>query len=156
MAGSVERVEAAARDLGLPVTVRRMPASTRSAGEAAAACGCDVARIVKSLVFLGAESGAARLFLVSGAHPLDPARAAAAAGETLARADAKAVRRLTGFAIGGVAPIGHPAPVPTWIDETLLAHRTVWAAAGAPDAVFEVAPADLARAVGARAVPLAG
>ncbi len=155
MAGSVERVAEALRAAGVEAEIRRMPASTRTAEEAAAACGCEVARIVKSLVFRGAGSGTLTLLLVSGAHGADPALAEAAAGEPLERAEAKVVRRETGFAIGGVAPVGHVAPVRTLMDETLMAHPTVWAAAGAPDAVFEIAPESLLALTGARLVRLA-
>ena len=155
MARSLDRVAAALAAAGLATEIRRMPASTRTAEEAAAACGCETARIVKSLIFAGAESDRLHLLLVSGAHAVDPALAAAAAGEPLARADARRVREETGFAIGGVAPVGHLAPVATLMDETLLAHASVWAAAGAPDAVFEIAPRDLLRLSGARAARLA-
>ncbi len=141
MSKSVKRVEDAASRAGLAVTVVRMPESTRTAEEAARACGCDVAQIVKSMIFEGSLSGELKLVLVSGAHDLDLERAAAVLGEDLVRADPKRVRAETGFAIGGVAPIGHLAPIETFMDTSLLAHEVVWAAAGAPDAVFSVAPA---------------
>ncbi|MEO1275063.1 MAG: YbaK/EbsC family protein [Pseudomonadota bacterium] len=147
-----ERVAAAADALGLAVEVRRMPASTRTAEEAAAACGCEVAQIVKSLVFEVAGSGALRLLLVAGHNRVDIEKVAASTGERLGRADPKRVRAETGFAIGGVAPIGHAAPVPVLMDRSLLDHDTVWAAAGAPDAVFAVAPQALAEATGARII----
>ncbi|MEO0822913.1 MAG: YbaK/EbsC family protein [Pseudomonadota bacterium] len=150
-----DRVAAAAAALGLDIAVRAMPASTRTAEEAAATCGCTVAQIVKSLVFEVAGEGALRLVLVSGANRLDPGRVAAATGERLERADPKRVRAETGFAIGGVPPIGHARPVPVLMDEDLLAHALVWAAAGAPDAVFSVSPEALQRAAGARVVALA-
>src|SRR3954447_8218354 len=107
MSSSIERVEQAARDAGLDIEVKRMGASTRTAEEAAAQCGCDVDQIVKSLIFQGDQSGRLFLFMVSGAHQLDLDKAAALVGETLVRADARRVREETGFAIGGVAPIGH-------------------------------------------------
>lgn len=154
MSKSVKRVQQAARDAGLEVEVLRMPDSTRTAAEAAAACGCDVAQIVKSMIFEGAESGALKLLLISGAHDADPARCAELIGETLSRADPKRVRAETGFAIGGVAPIGHLAPIETWMDASLLDHDLVWAAAGAPNAVFSVTPAALRSATGARDLPL--
>jgi len=154
MSKSVNRVKAAAEAAGLSTEILRMPDSTRTAEEAAAACGCDVAQIVKSLIFKGAESGALKLLLVSGSNQVDLEKAAAAAGEPLERADPKEVREITGFAIGGVAPIGHLAPVATWMDETLLSHKTVWAAAGAPNAVFEVDPAALRDAAGATVAAL--
>ena len=155
MSKSVRRVERAAAALGLDVEVRRMGASTRTAEDAARACGCEVGQIVKSLVFRGRGSGALVLLLVSGANRVDAALAAAAAGEPLDRADADEVRARTGFAIGGVAPIGLLEAPRMLFDRDLLGWPVVWAAAGAPDAVFPVAPADLARATGARTAVLA-
>ena len=154
MSKSVKRVERAAADLGLDITVRRMGESTRTAEDAAAACGCKVARIVKSLIFQGRESGDLVLLLVSGANRVDLEAAATAVGEPLDRADANDVRRRTGFAIGGVSPIGHLEAPKIWIDETLMGFDTVWAAAGAPDAVFEVTPRRLVDTTGAVAAKL--
>lgn len=156
MSKSVRRVEAAAAAAGQEIQVVRMPESTRTAEEAAKACGCDVAQIVKSLIFRGAETGALKLLLISGARQADLAKAAKIVGEPLERADARLVRDETGFAIGGVAPIGHKAPVATWIDENLLDHGTVWAAAGAPNAVFEIVPKTLAEMAGATVADIAG
>ncbi len=152
MSKSVKRVENTAQQLGLDIAVVRMPESTRTAEEAAVACGCDVAQIVKSLIFEGVDSGALKLLLVSGANTVDLDKAAGQVGEKLARADARAVREKTGFAIGGVAPIGHMTPVETFIDADLLDHDTVWAAAGAPNAVFEVNPQRLAQLTGAKTI----
>lgn len=150
MSKSVKRVERAAAEAGLDVAILRMPESTRTAADAAAACGCDVAQIVKSMIFVGAASGALKLVLVSGAHDLDLERSEALFGEGLERADPKRVRAETGFAIGGVSPIGHLAPLETWMDASLLAHERVWVAAGAPNAVFSIAPDALMRASGAK------
>lgn len=155
MSKSVRRVEQAAAALGLDIEIRRMGASTRTAEDAASACGCAVGQIVKSLIFRGRDSGALVLLLVSGANRVDDELAARAAGEPLDRADANEVRARTGFAIGGVAPLGHLEPPTILMDRDLLAYRLVWAAAGAPDAVFPVAPADLARATAARTVTIA-
>ena len=130
----------AAERASIAIQVFTMPDSTRTAQDAARACGCGVAQIVKSLVFQGARSGDLKLFLVSGANQLDLEKAAALTGEPLVKADGRTVREKTGFAIGGVAPIGHLQPLPTWINEALLGYQTVWAAAGAPNAVFEVTP----------------
>lgn len=151
---SVRRVTAAAATLGLDVAVRRMPASTRTAAEAAQACDCEIGQIVKSLVFEGAVSGGLTLFLVSGAHALNEVAAEEAIGEPLRRADPKRVRAETGFAIGGVSPIGHLAPIRTVFDAHLSRYDVVWAAAGAPNAVFSVAPAALATATKAESRPL--
>jgi prolyl-tRNA editing enzyme YbaK/EbsC (Cys-tRNA(Pro) deacylase) len=147
---SVKRVEAAATASGLEIAVKRMGESARTALDAAQACGCSVDRIVKSLVFRGTLSGQLHLMLVSGGTQVDLEKAEDAAGEPLERAAATEVRARTGFAIGGVAPLGHLEPATVWMDTELLGHKTVWAAAGAPDAVFEVTPAALAQATRAR------
>lgn len=151
MSKSVKRVEQAIADLYLDTTVRRMPETTRTAQDAAAACNCTVAQIVKSMIFEGRETGALKLLLVSGKHDVDLGKAAALFGETLTRADPKRVRSETGFAIGGVSPIGHMSPTETWMDESLLEHDIVWAAAGAPNAVFSIAPEVLQKATNALA-----
>ncbi len=154
MSKSVRRVERAAADLGLGIEVRRL-GNSRTAEDAALACGCEVAQIVKSLIFRGRESGALVLLLVSGANRVGMGRAAEAAGEALERADADEVRARTGFAIGGVAPIGHLERPRIWVDQDLMRFATVWAAAGAPDAVFAIAPGELVRATGAIPATLA-
>ncbi|MGP2492394.1 YbaK/EbsC family protein [Mesorhizobium sp. PUT5] len=155
MAGSIERVTQAAADAGLDIEVRRMGASTRTAEEAAQQCGCTVAQIVKSLVFQGETSDRLYLFLVSGSNQLDLGKAAALAGEALKRAEPRHIRDQTGFAIGGVSPLGHLIAIPAFADETLLGFERVWAAAGAHDAVFAAAPAALVKAAKAAVVPLA-
>ena len=149
---STDRVRAAAAAAGLAIDIREMPQSTRTAAEAAAACGCSVAQIVKSLIFRKAASGEPVLLLVSGKNRVDEKAVKAAIGDTLARIDANDVRELTGFAIGGVAPLGSLSPLETYMDADLLAHEVVWAAAGAPYAVFEVAPKALAEATGATVI----
>lgn len=154
MSKSVKRVEEAARAFGLEVNILRMPDSTRTATDAAEACRCAVSQIVKSMVFEGVDSGALKLLLVSGAHEVDLVQVREQLGEQLSRADPKRVRTETGFAIGGVSPIGHLTAIETWMDSTLLGHDLVWAAAGAPNAVFSVAPEALKAATGARDLPL--
>jgi prolyl-tRNA editing enzyme YbaK/EbsC (Cys-tRNA(Pro) deacylase) len=149
---STDRVRAAAEAAGLRIDIREMPQSTRTAAEAAAACGTSVAQIVKSLIFRKAESGDPVLILVSGKNRVDEAAMRAVVGEALERIDAAQVRALTGFAIGGVAPLGSTAPLQTFMDADLMDFATVWAAAGAPTAVFEVEPKALAAATGARIV----
>ena len=151
---STDRVRVAAREAGLDIAIREMPQSTRTAEEAAAACGTAVGQIVKSLVFRKADSGEAVLLLVSGVNRVDQNAAAATIGERLERMDASEVRELTGFAIGGVAPLGSLSPLATFMDEDLLAFETIWAAAGAPYAVFATAPQALAAATDARVVKL--
>lgn len=154
--GSVERVQEAAAAAGLTIEVRRMGASTRTAQEAAEQCGCGVDQIVKSLVFQGKPSGRLYLFLVPGSRQLDLGKASALAGETLERADPRHVRDETGFAIGGVSPLGHRIALPTYADTTLLGYEIVWAAAGAHDAVFASAPQALCKAAGAIVADIAG
>ncbi len=149
---STDRVQAAAEAAGLTLDIRRMPQTTRTAEEAAAACGTTVGQIVKSLVFRKAESGEPVLLLVSGANRVDQSAVRSSIGEALERMDADAVRKLTGFAIGGVAPLGSLTPLATFMDADLMRFETVWAAAGAPDAVFEAEPEALAEAAGAKVI----
>jgi prolyl-tRNA editing enzyme YbaK/EbsC (Cys-tRNA(Pro) deacylase) len=149
---STDRVRDAAETAGLAIAIREMPQSTRTAEEAAAACGTSVGQIVKSLIFRGAQTGEPLLLLVSGANRVDTKAVAGTIGEALERMDADAVRAATGFAIGGVAPLGATAPLRTFIDEDLLAYETVWAAAGSPQAVFEAEPAALAKAANATTI----
>lgn len=146
------RVQQSADGLGLSVRVVQMAQSTRTAEEAAAACGCAVGQIIKSLVFRGKQSGKPVLLLVSGSNRVDQAGVAAVIGEALDRPDAAFVREVTGFAIGGIPPFGHAKPLPTWFDKDLLQYATVWAAAGSPEAVFEVDPRRLAEAIGATVI----
>jgi len=135
---------------GFDFEVREFPESTRTSAEAAAAIGCAVGEIAKSLVFRGAESGEAVLIIASGANRVDPAKAEALLGEAIGRADADFVRAATGFAIGGVPPLGHDRPLVTLIDEDLLAFEVIWAAAGTPNAVFRLSPKDLGDLTGGR------
>ena len=146
---AAQRVQDALRDKGLESQVRHMSQATRSADEAAAACGCSVGQIVKSLVFRGADSGKPYLFLVSGANRVNQKDVAKVIGEALRRPDANDVRDITGFAIGGIPPLGHRTPLATYMDAALLDYALVWAAAGTPDAVFPIAPQRLAAAAGA-------
>ena len=142
---NIARVVEAARAAGLEVEVERFPEGTRTAADAARAVGCDVAQIVKSLVFV-ADAAAPVVALVSGANRVDLDRLAAAVGAASARrADGDEARAATGFAIGGVPPFAHATPVAVVVDRDLLGHDRVWAAAGLPDAVFAVAPPDLVR-----------
>ncbi|MCB1471769.1 MAG: YbaK/EbsC family protein [Rhodobiaceae bacterium] len=149
---AARRVADAAVVLGLDIRVLEMPASTRTAEEAAAACGCRVGQIVKSLVFAGKTSGTPYLLLVSGDNRVNEKAMAKVLGEPLTRPDADFVRETTGFAIGGVAPIGHANALRTLFDEDLLKFDVIWAAAGTPRCVFETRPQALARATGAEVV----
>ena len=151
---AAQRVQDALRAKGLDCTVRHMDRTTRTAEQAAVTCGCAVGQIVKSLVFRGARSGRAYLLLVSGANRVDEKSVAAHLGEALERPDAAYVREATGFAIGGIPPLGHDTSLATFMDEALLAHDVVWAAAGTPDAVFPIAPAQLVEAAAATVIPV--
>jgi len=157
---NVARVLGAAVERGLRIELRRFPEGTRTAADAARAVGCDVSQIVKSLVFVAGDQPV--LVLVSGANRADPDRLSAALEASgrrpqpaIRRATADEAREATGFSIGGIPPIGHVRPLPVLIDESLLQHEVVWAAAGLPDTVFSVAPDLLARAADARVVAVA-
>lgn len=151
MSKSLKRVETALADAGLTIHVLEMHGSTRTAQEAADQAGCDVDQIAKSIVFKGTKSGAICLFITAGGDQVDLAKAASVAGEALERADGKEVRKVTGFAIGGVSPVGHLTPPHAYFDPKLSTFATVWAAAGTPRHIFEIAPADLQRISGATA-----
>ena len=151
---AVAQVRAALARAGLEADIRLMPASTRTAEEAAAACGCGVGQIVKSLVFRGEATSAPLLLLVSGSNRVDISKAASGIGEKLTRPDAAFVRDVTGFAIGGIPPLGHDTPVRTFIDPDLLAYPKVFAAAGTPNAIMEIDPRALAVATGAVTLPV--
>lgn len=149
MSKSLARVKAAIAAAGLQIELREMPGETRTAVQAASEAGCGLNQIVKSILFQGAQSGRLYLFLTAGGNQVDTSRAARLAGEALERADGQRVREVTGFAIGGVAPLGHLSPLPVWIDPALLDFARVWAAAGTPRHVFAVDPAALKAAIGA-------
>jgi len=148
MSRSMARVAEAIESSGLDARIIE-PGPSRTAEEAAAACGCEIDQIVKSLIFQG-ESGRIYLFLTAGGKRLDPARAAVVAGETLGRADAETVRRETGFAIGGVAPLGHLVAPRIFADRRLSDFAQVFAAAGTPRHVFAAEPQALVAACGAQ------
>ena len=134
----MNRFEAWLSDSWIGVNFRQFPADTRTALDAARVVGCEVGQIVKSLVFVAA--GKPVVALVSGANRVDEGRLAAVAGAPVTKADAEAVRRATGYSIGGVPPFGHATQVPVFMDRDLLDHPSVWAAAGRPDSVFEISP----------------
>jgi Cys-tRNA(Pro) deacylase len=145
----VARVIAGARAAGIQIAPVTFERETRTAEQAASEIGCDVAQIVKSLVFQ--SDGRPLLFLVSGANRLDPAAGARAAGvERLDKADAALTKQATGFSIGGVPPFGHASSLPVVIDEDLLTFEEIWAAGGRPDTVFPIAPDELVRATDGR------
>jgi prolyl-tRNA editing enzyme YbaK/EbsC (Cys-tRNA(Pro) deacylase) len=149
----IARVVDAALALGLRIEPVTFADTTRTAGDAAHAIGCDVAQIVKSLIFH--SGGQPFLFLVSGANRLDARRAAAAAKvPALDKADADFTKRTTGFSIGGVPPFGHANNLPVYMDEDLLRFNVMWAAAGRPDSVFSVDPNVLRVRIGAQVTTL--
>lgn len=137
------RVQAQLDALGRGHRIVEFETTTRTAADAAAAIGCQVAQIVKTLIFKGAQSGRAVIALTSGANRVDERALAALAGEPVVKADADFVRAATGYAIGGVCPVGLPADVHTFIDPDLLTFETIWAAGGTPATVFALTPADL-------------
>lgn len=141
---SVQRVRKALDEAGLQTAIVELPGAARTAKAAADFLGCDVGQIANSLVFR-LQSGAPLLVMSSGAKRVDLDRLAALAGEPVGKADAEFVRRTTGFAIGGVAPVGHAEPLRTFVEESLAAHRELWAAAGHPHTVFRLTYADLLR-----------
>lgn len=146
---SVDRVRAALLAAGHPDSIQSFPEGTRTSADAAAAVGCEVAQIAKSLVFRGAD-GRPVLVIASGANRVDTGKVASALGGTVKRADADWVRERTGFAIGGVAPLGHLTPPHVLVDTDLMALDPVWAAAGSPVHVFRSTAAEIVRISGGR------
>ncbi len=147
MSKSLARVVAVLQGAGVMQAPLEMPGETRTALQAAEAADCDLDQIVKSILFQGASG--LFLFLTAGGNQVDVAKASALAGEDLGRADAAAVRSMTGFAIGGVSPIGHLTPSPLWMDPKLLEFGQVWAAAGTPRHIFAIEPERLRAISGA-------
>ena len=150
MSKSLKRVRAALEVAQIDTEIVETPLA-RTAFDAATALGCEVDQIAKSIIFRGETSGAAILFLTAGGNRVDPAKAAARAGEPLGKADAALVRAQTGFAIGGVSPIGHLNPIRAFFDPRLSEFAVIWAAAGTPHHVFRAKPADLIEISGAQA-----
>lgn len=156
MSKSLARVRAALDGAGVAVEILEMADSTRTAAEAAQAAGCQVDQIAKSIIFRGEASGHAVLFLTAGGNRVDPAKATAVAGQPLGKADAALIREETGFAIGGVAPVGHLKPVAAFFDPRLLEFDRVWAAAGTPRHIFAIAPGVLLDLSGATLADFTG
>ena len=151
---ATDRFRAAAATVGLDPTIKTFPKDTRTAQQAADALGCELGQIVKSLIFKAGDEHV--LILTSGVNRVDVAKAAPFFDiEKLGKADADGAREATGFAIGGIPPCGHPSPLRAVVDQDLLSWTTIWAAAGAPDAVFELTPDDLVRVTGAAVVDIA-
>ena len=145
---SAQKVQDALAAKGVALTVVELPQSTRTSAEAAQAVGCAVGQIAKSIIFRAKHSDRPVLVLTSGANRVSEKAVAALVGEPLGKADADYVRARTGFVIGGVPPLGHSEPLLTFIDEDLLQHAEIWAAAGTPNALFCLTPAALVNLTG--------
>ncbi|WP_227010151.1 YbaK/EbsC family protein [Pelagibius marinus] len=154
MKDSARRVQQAIESAGFDFQVREFPASTRTSEEAAAAIGCDVAQIAKSLIFRAKDSNRPVLVMASGANRVDEKAVGRLLGEKLGRADADFVRAATGFAIGGVPPVGHREAPAVFIDADLMALDEIWAAAGTPNAVFRLTPPELVALTGGQVAAL--
>ncbi len=148
LSARAQRVQDALAAGGFPWRVFELAVPVRTSAEAAGQVGCTVAQIAKSIVFRAATSGRGVLVVTSGANRVDEARIATLLGEPLGKADAAFVREVTGFPIGGVAPLAHATPLATYVDEDLLGHAEIWAAAGHPNALFRLEPGDLPRMTG--------
>jgi prolyl-tRNA editing enzyme YbaK/EbsC (Cys-tRNA(Pro) deacylase) len=149
MSKSLRRVERALAGAGIDAPVMEMPGSTRTAAEAAAAAGCHIDQIAKSIIFAAEVTGDAVLFITAGGNRVSTELARELAGEPLGKADAGLIRAQTGFAIGGVAPVGHLTPIRAWFDPRLLEFDLVYAAAGTPRHIFPIPPGTLLQMSGA-------
>lgn len=149
---SAQKIQNLLNSLGYEYTVIEHTESTRTAQEAAERAGCELGQIVKSLIFKGKDSGKPIIVLTSGANRVDEKRIREYAGEGIGKADADFVRAVTGFAIGGVPPVGHIQKIETYMDEDFMQYETVWAAAGTPNAIFELKTSDLEKMTDAKIV----
>jgi prolyl-tRNA editing enzyme YbaK/EbsC (Cys-tRNA(Pro) deacylase) len=149
---SAQKIQDLLIQLGYEYTVIEHSEPTRTAQEAAARAGCELGQIVKSLIFCGRASRKPILVLTSGVNRVDENRISGYAGETIVRADADFVRSVTGYAIGGVPPMGHNQRMETYLDEDFLPYQTIWAAAGTPNAIFELRTTDLQKMTGGSVV----
>jgi prolyl-tRNA editing enzyme YbaK/EbsC (Cys-tRNA(Pro) deacylase) len=149
---SAQKVQDALHTLGFNLTVIENTTSARTAQEAADRVGVRLGQIVKSLIFKGKASSKPILVLTSGSNRVDEKRIKAYAGEKIGRAEPDFVREVTGYAIGGVPPIAHLQPMETYLDEDLLQYEVIWAAAGTPNAIFELTPDELQKMTGGMVV----
>lgn len=152
LSSSAQRIQDTLIKLGYDYTVIEAEKSTRTAEEAAERVGCEVGQIVKSLIFQGKSSGKAILILTSGANRVDVKRIKVYAEEKIGRADPDFVRECTGFAIGGIPPLGHVNPIETYVDEDLLRYKEIWAAAGTPKAIFRMRASELPKMTGGKII----
>ncbi|MDT1060625.1 YbaK/EbsC family protein [Paracoccus sp. CPCC 101403] len=150
MSKSLARVRAALEAAGATTQIRETDDRARTAAGAAEVVGCEVDQIAKSIIFRGEESGHIVLFLTAGGNRVNSGKAAEVAGQDLGKADADQIRAETGFAIGGVAPVGHLQRIEAYIDPRLTEFPEVWAAAGTPRHLFSISPQELIRITGAR------
>ena len=155
LSASAQKVQDDLRARGFGNTVIELEVPVKTAAAAAEGVGCEVAQIVKSLVFRGTHTGDAVLVVASGANRVDTAKLAALLGEDVAMADPRLVRELTGFAIGGIPPVGHTSPLPVYIDQHLTTLPDLWAAAGHPNSLFRLTPDELVRMTNGRVCELA-
>lgn len=144
MSKSLKRVALALESAGIKTEIVEL-GEARTAAQAATVAGCELDQIAKSIIFRGTQSGEALLFLTAGGNRVNADKASALAQEPLGKADAALIREQTGFAIGGVAPVGHKNPIRAFIDPRLLEFETIWAAAGTPNHIFEMSSVDLKR-----------
>ncbi|WP_298291713.1 YbaK/EbsC family protein [uncultured Litoreibacter sp.] len=149
MSKSLKRVKAALDAAGVTVEIMETGSDTRTAQQAADVAGCHVDQIAKSIIFRGENTGEAILFLTAGGNRVSPAKASQVAGESLGKADAALIRAQTGFAIGGVSPVGHLNPIRAFLDPRLAEFDTIWAAAGTPHHIFPIEPDTLLSLTGA-------
>ena len=150
MSKSLKRVMHALTEAGVDITPLELGPETRTAQQAAHAADCALDQIAKSVIFCGETTGEAILFVTAGGNQVDPAKASALAGEPLGKADAALIRAQTGFAIGGVAPIGHLNPIRAFFDPRLADFDVIFAAAGTPRHIFPIDPQVLIKISGAQ------
>ena len=151
---STARVLRAAKELDLSIDILEMPSSTRTADDAAQACGCIAAQIIKSIVVINTDTNALILFLVSGSNNIDLLETSNVLNANLTMAKPTDVKNRSGFAIGGVSPLGHKTKLETYFDSTLLQYNEVWAAAGHPNMVFKCDFNELIRGISAKCLPI--
>jgi prolyl-tRNA editing enzyme YbaK/EbsC (Cys-tRNA(Pro) deacylase) len=152
LSSSAQKIQDLLNSLGYDYAVIEHAESTRTAQEAADRAGCELGQIVKSLIFQGKTSRKPILVLTSGANRVDEKRISEYASEPIRRADVDFVRSVTGFAIGGVPPIGHLQKMETYVDEDLLQYAAIWAAAGTPNTIFKLTPSDLKKMTAGKTV----
>jgi prolyl-tRNA editing enzyme YbaK/EbsC (Cys-tRNA(Pro) deacylase) len=154
LSASAQKVQDTMKQLGFENRVMELPATTRSAADAANAIGCKVEQIAKSILFRAKNTDRPVLVIASGVNRVNEKRIGELLSEPIGKADADFVRKTTGFAIGGVPPLGHLQKIEIFIDEDLLNYDKIWAAAGTPNAVFGLLPADLVRMTGGRVISI--